>query len=233
VVLLVLGGAISVLLIEGIVDVCAQQTPDIPSSLPSVPAKFPQSADDLARIARKKGLIAHPKIPVAADVKRMTAEGYNHFFYPNVPNIDPFDVPPEYYEELLRFFRNAELDEDVPSVRSFELGSLRILTKDGETIRICWFWAGQYSRLEFSWKGIRYRSKGNPFSDDETVTVDIKVREIHERIKTPECKPNKNTSKADDSCTASDAYTDKLSEDKKVEDKKVSATKIGKNRATW
>jgi hypothetical protein len=134
-----------------------------------------------AERARKRA-IAKPYIPEAKDIDKIVAEVYDHQLTPFFPDIGPFEIPREDYEKVFHYFRNAQLDERLPSSVSVEMGTIRFIMKEGGGFRICWFWVGKGGRLAFSWNGIRYRSAGERFAFDETMEVDAVVREIHDRI---------------------------------------------------
>lgn len=117
-----------------------------------------------------------PRLPEPKEIDSVTAEAYSHFL--PVADVQPFVVPKKYYDDLLKHFRDAELDR-ISDTLDEELGSIRIRLVGGRSIRICWFWAGQGDRLCFSWCGMRYRATGERFAKDETLAVDAFVRRIN------------------------------------------------------
>jgi hypothetical protein len=131
---------------------------------------------------RNKAAIARPRIPEPAGVEKIIAEAYAHPLSPMVPDIGPFEVPPKDYEAILQYFRHSQFDETVPSPYSQEIGTMRLRLKDKAIFRICWFWVTEHGRLAFSCNGIRYHSTGERFADDETLAVDVALRNIYERI---------------------------------------------------
>jgi hypothetical protein len=155
--------------------------------------KQPTTGDLMLKELEQRGreVIEHPYIPASGHVKRIIAEVYAHPLSPMVPDVGPFDVPVEDYEKILGCFRNARLDEKRPSPYHQEMGTVRLILDDGATFRICWYSIGHYGRLAFSCGGIRYRSEGDKFADDETLAVDIILRKIYaslEKAKANETK---------------------------------------------
>lgn len=115
-------------------------------------------------------------VPDAKTVKKMTAESYGHPL--NAADIGPFVVPSTEYERILKHFSESELDASAwPG--DIEMGSIRVVLRGGSSVRYCWFWLGKKGRLSFSCGGVRYRSIGERFADDETMSLDALVREIH------------------------------------------------------
>jgi hypothetical protein len=110
----------------------------------------------------------------------MIAEAYGHPLFPMAPDIVPFEVPAKDYVRVLDYFRNAQLDRELPSPSSQEMGTIRLVLKGPATFRICWFWVREHGRLAFSCNGIRYVCIGEPFSGDEALTVDATLRKISE-----------------------------------------------------
>jgi hypothetical protein len=123
--------------------------------------------------------VRKPKIPAAAGVGKMIAEAYAHPL--PAQDIGPFEVPNRHFEQILQHFHNAEIDSE-PSLAGQELGTARLIFPHGATVRICWFWVGHKGRMYFSYGGIRYRTVGTKFADDETLAFDALIRKIHEEI---------------------------------------------------
>ncbi len=121
----------------------------------------------------------NPKFPKPNEVVSIEAETYGHPLRPLAPDIKPFLVPKKYYGKLLGFFRHAELDKE-PAPFDDELGTMLIVSEDQGYVRICWFWEVPYQRLHFSYRGMRYRSTGERFGKDESMTVNGYVRWIHQ-----------------------------------------------------
>jgi len=120
-----------------------------------------------------------PEIPKPKDVLSIVAETYCHPMAAFAPDIKPFTIPEKYYGDLLDFFRRAELDKEADPFAP-ELGTMRISVVGRGDVRICWFWERQGARLHYSYRGIRYRSTGQRFAYDETLTVDGFVGWINE-----------------------------------------------------
>lgn len=118
-----------------------------------------------------------PRIPSTADIESMTAEAYCHLLSPIAKDVPPYRVDEEYYDELLRHFQEAEVDE-YASQEDREVGTMAIRYKGGQILRICWFWSGHKGRMSFSWGGIRYVTRGDKFAEDEAIAFDSIVRRI-------------------------------------------------------
>ena len=117
-----------------------------------------------------------PQIPELEDIESITAEAYSNIL--PIANDPPFLVPKRYYVDLLKHFRDAELDK-IASPWHEELGTIRIALVGGRSTRICWFWEGQGYRLCFSCCGMRYTTTGERFAKDETLAIDSFVRRTY------------------------------------------------------
>jgi hypothetical protein len=116
-----------------------------------------------------------PRIPASDVIESIVAEAYGHPL--PIEDMRPFVIPKKYHDELLKYFREAELDKS--PWQDDELGTVRIRFVGGRSVRICWFWAGQGDRLHFSFSGMRYVATGKRFAKDETLKVDAFVRRIN------------------------------------------------------
>jgi hypothetical protein len=96
------------------------------------------------------------------------------------PDVGPFELPRKYYDEVLGYFRAAELDKS-PNPADHELGTMKINYDVGNYDRICWFWNGGGARLAFSWRGVRYVIVGELFAGDEAMMFNGVTRLIHKK----------------------------------------------------
>lgn len=131
------------------------------------------------RISKRKTMNT-PSIPALDEIESITAAAYSHVHFPLVKDISAFRVPASYHHKLLDYFRNAELDSHASQAHE-EFGTMQIRLNGGGTLRLCWFWTGQGARLSFSCAGIRYRTAGPKFADDETLEFDSIIRQISEK----------------------------------------------------
>jgi hypothetical protein len=150
-----------------------------PSGVSRGPAVFMAESEGKKAVVKA---VDRPRIPAADQVARMRAEAYAHPFSPSMHDIGPFDVPPERYDDILRYFRIASLDRRAPSAMPQEIGTILVTTKNNAMFRICWFWEGKGTRLAFSWSGVRYCATGDRFAFDETLFLDRVLRHIYEGI---------------------------------------------------
>ena len=118
-------------------------------------------------------------VPPVESIEEVIAEAYGHPLA--AKDVGPFKVPKTKWESILRHFRQSE-PHDSAWPKDCELGTVRLVLKGGRVIRLCWFWLGKQARLSFSCGGIRYRSVGERFASDETLTLDALVREIHDAL---------------------------------------------------
>jgi hypothetical protein len=121
-----------------------------------------------------------PNIPKVKNIEKMIAEAYSHHL--TIPDTEPFEIPSDYYETILKHFRDAKPDTNAWSGDS-EIGTVRLLLEGGRSIRICWFESGHKARLSFSCGGIRYRSTGERFAEDENMALDAMIRKLCEEIR--------------------------------------------------
>jgi hypothetical protein len=128
---------------------------------------------------RLRGL-EHPEFFHADDLESATAENYRHPLWPFVADVPPFAIPNGDYDRILAYIRKCELDPK-PWAHEQEQGTVRFIYKGGYSARLCWFWTGQGGRLVFTWAGIRYRTTGEKFAEDETLAFDAMIRKISEQ----------------------------------------------------
>ncbi|MEN6493185.1 MAG: hypothetical protein ABFD16_02730, partial [Thermoguttaceae bacterium] len=115
-------------------DSCGQDSSGVPATKPSAGG----TSDLVAEAERaEKRAIAKPYIPEAKDIDKIVAEVYDHQLTPFFPDIGPFEIPRDDYEKVLHYFRNAQLDERLPSSVSVEMGTIRFIMKEGGGFRIC------------------------------------------------------------------------------------------------
>jgi hypothetical protein len=127
---------------------------------------------------RRQVLMRTAYVPDVDAIDSMSAEAYGHPVL--MDNVGPFVVPRAEYENILKHLRKSEIHTSAWTGNQ-EVGTIRIDLKGGTTVRYCWFWMGKKGRLSFSYGGIRYRTIGERFADDETLAIDALIREIHAR----------------------------------------------------
>jgi hypothetical protein len=161
------------LLTNLLIGICAP----LVAAPPGAPSKPPTTAEEVEQ--HRLNSLKNPAIPPLDAIETMTAEAYSHVLAPLVKDVPSFKVPKAEYSRLLNHFRECELDAR-PWPDEMEIGTIRIELVGGRMTRICWFWEGQKGRMVFTWAGIRYRTVGKKFAEDETLAFDTVVRKMAE-----------------------------------------------------
>jgi len=152
----------------------ADSTPQGPSARSGRrPAEPRLTPDDVRRM--REDSWKKPAIPASDVIESIVTEAYGHPL--SIEDVRPFVIPKKYHDQLLKRFREAELDES--PWQDDELGTIRIRLVGGRSLRICWFLAGQGNRLHFSFCGTRFVATGERFAKDETLKMDAFVRRIN------------------------------------------------------
>lgn len=121
-------------------------------------------------------------IPNLADISEIVAETYCHPL--GAVDIRQFNVPPDEYETLLKYFDGSREVVDPTSDQYWsEIGSFRVVMKKGGCFRFCWYMNAAKARLHFSCAGRRFIKTGRRFAEDENLTVTAFVRGLSERVK--------------------------------------------------
>ncbi len=130
--------------------------------------------------ARNKSPSENPSIPNAAIIEKMTVEIYSHPLA--FPDIAPMEVPRKDYETVLRFFRFPTRPDNSASQMDEEAGTIRMILPNRTSVRLCWFYMGHNARLSFSCVGMRYKTSGEKFAEDEALALDSTIRRIHKSV---------------------------------------------------
>jgi hypothetical protein len=111
-------------------------------------------------------------IPPAAEIEKIVAEVYDSpSGYADVPQ---FEVPDFFYPQITELLKVAVVDPE-PVLTYHEIGSMRILSKNGSVRRVCWYWQGKGS-LKFSVQGVRYYRSTDEVKADEALKLDAILR---------------------------------------------------------
>ncbi len=114
-------------------------------------------------------------IPKVAQITKMKVELYGHPF--GLAEVDIADIPNDQYGEVLAYFKDWKKDEFAHS-DVYEIGTVRIVLRDGSSCRICWYWYAPGDDLLFSSNGMRYRSPKKSTKGDGTLQFDEFVRSL-------------------------------------------------------
>ena len=149
------------------------------------------------------------RLPAPGEVATITAEMHDTMFHEE--GVPPFEVPPKFFEDVLRFFSDAAPDA-FPNLLWSETGSLKIRRKDGQFLRVCWYTYRGQSALRFSVRGFRFtrRAKLDGHSDDAT-QLDYLLRKAYfEKTgnKVDHAIPRKRENQARDKPTIAKVATD-------------------------
>jgi hypothetical protein len=81
------------------------------------------------------------------------------------PDIPIFIIPQKYYADILGTLSNLKVDS-APDIDQEEMGTIRIVRREGQSIRVCWYRNANGGGV--SWNGVRARIKE---SDDGGSTI--------------------------------------------------------------
>jgi hypothetical protein len=119
------------------------------------------------------------RIPDDVDIERVVAECYSHPF--GAKDVPQFEISKEEFKEIADRLKQSKVDKDAGFVLD-EIGSIRIRTKTGYPLRICWFIIAPKDRLRFSCGGVRFITTGElPERDDEALAFDRWIRQISKK----------------------------------------------------
>jgi hypothetical protein len=93
-------------------------------------------------------------IPKSTEIATIVAETYDSPAL--LPDLPQFELPESYFTQIVERLTDSKLDPD-PVLSFHEIGTMRIIAKDGSSRRICWYWQGKGS-LKLSVQGVRYYS---------------------------------------------------------------------------
>ena len=118
----------------------------------SVSVSLPAVAQESHSVEVPTLLGTDQDVPKADDVDYIIAEAYSDpfSFHEDLP---AFRVPSKSHESVLSRFRNCSIDTK-PNIALPEIGTLRIVLKNGTSSRISWYWVGK-REMRFSFRGIR------------------------------------------------------------------------------
>jgi hypothetical protein len=117
-------------------------------------------------------------IPDKSDIDYIVAEMYSSPW--GFADIPPFVVSEQFHGEILERFQPFS-EDPLPKVKWNEIGSLRIVRKNGRSVRISWFSCAGKAGLPFSLRGVRCTRTSPPDQDvrDEASGLDVLLRKVY------------------------------------------------------
>lgn len=137
-------------------------------------------------------VIGEATLPRPDEVVRITAELSTSMFQNH--GVDPFVVPSEYHEPILKMFEGFVVDPEI-TFSWHELGTIKIDTATGYTLHITWYWTGT-GPLCFSFTGFIWRGKPVAPNRLEYIVLDDLIREARAKVDSIERQVGNSSSRS-------------------------------------